>query len=228
MSQAQFLLFFLTSLVVIVTPGQDMLLVMSRAVAQGSRAGIATAAGISTGLLGHTLLAALGLGSILLASELLFTVLKVIGAGYLIYLGVRLVLTRSASLALAQKKTRPLKSLFREGALSNLSNPKITVFYFAFLPQFIAPDAQSPTVLLLLLGATFAVLTFLVKAPVGYFAGALSSWLRARELVLKWLDRASGVVLIGFGLSLPSSSEIKRYFSKASSPRPSHIRKAVI
>lgn len=202
MSEAQIVLFLLTSLVVIVTPGQDMVLVMSRAVAQGSKAGIATAAGVSVGLLGHTLLTALGLGSLLLASELLFTTLKFVGAAYLIYLGLRLVFSHKARLELKQTKSARLDRLFMTGALSNISNPKITIFYFAFLPQFIPADIQNATVLLLVLGASFATLTFLVKGPVGYFAGVLSAWLRARPAVLRWIDRTSGAVLIGLGVRL--------------------------
>jgi threonine/homoserine/homoserine lactone efflux protein len=201
-SESEILVFVLTSLVVIITPGQDMILVMSRAISQGSRAGIATAAGVSTGLLGHTLLTALGLGSLLMASEHLFTVLKVVGAAYLAYLGVRLVLTRHSDLGLRETKPAPLGRLFTQGALSNLSNPRVTVFYFAFLPQFLSSDAPNPARLLLLLGAAFSGLTLLVKAPIGYLAGSLSSWLRARPLVLKWLDRASGLVLIGLAARL--------------------------
>jgi threonine/homoserine/homoserine lactone efflux protein len=202
MSDAQLLLFIITSLVVIITPGQDMILVMSRSITQGSAAGIATAAGVSTGLLGHTLLAGLGLGSILLASETLFIVLKLVGAAYLIYLGIRLLLTRAASLELTGLRNAPLRQLFIEGALSNLSNPKIAIFYFAFLPQFIAADTANPTELLLMLGAVFSLLTFLVKGPVGYFAGALSAWLRARPRVLVGMHRTSGAVLIALGVRL--------------------------
>jgi threonine/homoserine/homoserine lactone efflux protein len=202
MSDAQLVLFVVTSLVVIVTPGQDMILVMSRSIAQGSAAGIATAAGVSTGLLGHTLLAGLGLGSILLASETLFVVLKLVGAAYLVYLGIRLLLTRAASLQLAGLRAAPLRRLFVEGALSNLSNPKIAIFYFAFLPQFVAPDTAHPTGLLLMLGAAFSALTFIVKGPVGWFAGTLSGWLRERPRVLVAMHRTSGAVLVALGVRL--------------------------
>lgn len=92
--------------------------------------------------------------------------------------------------------------LFLTGALSNLSNPEITIFYFAFLPQFVSADAQNPTVLLLALGAGFVALTFLVKGPAGHFTGVLSAWLRARPQVLRWVDRASGAVLVGLGIRL--------------------------
>jgi len=202
MSDAQLILFVVTSLVVIVTPGQDMILVMSRSIAQGSAAGIATAAGVSTGLLGHTLLAGLGLGSILLASETLFVVLKLVGAAYLVYLGVRLLRTKPATLELSGGEAAPLRRLWVQGALSNLSNPKIAIFYFAFLPQFVAPDTAHPTALLLMLGAAFAVLTFLVKGPVGWFAGALSAWLRERPRVLVGMHRTSGAVLVALGVRL--------------------------
>ena len=202
MSDAQLLLFVVTSLVVILTPGQDMILVMSRSIAQGSAAGIATAAGVSTGLLGHTLLAGLGLGSLLLASETLFVALKLIGASYLIYLGIRLLWFRPATLELAGLRVAPLRRLFVQGALSNLSNPKIAIFYFAFLPQFISADTEHPTLVLLILGAVFSLLTFLVKGPVGYFAGALSAWLRARPRVLVGMHRTSGAVLVALGVRL--------------------------
>ena len=179
-----------------------MILVMSRAVSQGPRAGIVTAVGVSIGLLGHTLLAALGLGSLLMASELLFTIVKAVGACYLIYLGVRLLLSRKSKLGLQETEPTHLRRLLAEGAISNISNPKITIFYLAFLPQFFSSDVPNPTQLLIFLGVVFSALTFLVKAPIGYFAGSLSSWLRARPIVLRWLDRTSGIVLIGLGVKL--------------------------
>ncbi len=202
MTEAQIVVFVLASLVLIITPGQDMILVMSRAMSQGPRAGIVTAVGVSIGLLGHTLLTALGLGSLLMASELLFTILKVVGAGYLIYLGMRLLLSRKSELGLQETEPIQLRRLITEGALSNISNPKVTIFYLAFLPQFISSDVPNPTQLLIFLGIVFSGLTFLVKAPIGFFAGSLSSWLRARPIVLRWLDRTSGAVLIGLGVKL--------------------------
>src|SRR5262249_30759508 len=152
----------------------------------------ATAAGVSVGLVGHTILAALGLGAILRTSELLFFVLKLVGAIYLVYLGIGLLRTKQARLATAQASPRSLGKLFADGVLSNLSNPKIAIFYFAFLPQFVSPAAQHPTLTVFVLGVVFAGLTFLIKAPVGVFAGALSTWLRANPSVLTWIYRGSG------------------------------------
>lgn len=202
MIEAAWLLFVATSLLVIATPGQDMILVMSRSVALGPAAGVVTAAGVSIGLVGHTILAALGLGAILRASEMLFTGLKLAGAAYLVWLGIGLLRTRGAELALRGVSARSSVRLFADGALSNLSNPKIAIFYFAFLPQFVPAGAAHPTLSMLALGLVFAGLTFLVKAPVGLFAGLLSGWLRARPRALVWLHRASGAVLVGLGVRL--------------------------
>jgi len=202
MVEASWFVFVVASLVLIATPGQDMILVMSRSVAQGVRAGVVTAGGVSVGLVGHTILATLGLGAILRTSELLFLALKLIGAAYLVYLGIGLLRTKRARLATAGETPRSLGKLFVDGAFSNLSNPKIAIFYFAFLPQFVSPTAQNPTLTILVLGLVFAVLTFLVKAPVGIFAGALSAWLRSRPSVLTWVYRCSGTILLGLGVRL--------------------------
>lgn len=195
-------LFVLASLVLIVTPGQDMVLVMSRSIAQGAPAGVATAAGVSVGLVGHTVLATLGLGALLRTSEWLFLALKLVGAAYLVFLGVQLLRTRQMELAVSGGAPRSLGRLFADGALSNLSNPKIAVFYFAFLPQFVQPGAAHPTLAIFVLGLLFAALTFLVKGPVGLGAGMLSGWLRARPRVLTGLYRTSGAVLVGLGVKL--------------------------
>lgn len=202
MVEASWLLFIVASLVLIATPGQDMVLVMSRSLAQGAVAGVATAAGVSVGLLGHTVLATVGLGAILRTSDWLFLALKLVGAAYLLYLGIGLLLAKRADLALGSVAQRSLRRLFVDGALSNLSNPKIALFYFAFLPQFVPPSAQQPAFSVFVLGVTFAVLTFLVKGPVGVFAGALSGWLRERPSVLTWVYRSSGAILIGLGVKL--------------------------
>jgi threonine/homoserine/homoserine lactone efflux protein len=201
-AEVSWLLFLAASLVVILTPGQDMILVMSRSIGQGPRAGIVTAAGVSVGLVGHTLLATLGLGALLHASEVLFQVLKLIGAAYLVYLGLRLVRTAADRHRLQTVAKRSLPRLFVEGALSNLSNPKIALFYFAFLPQFVSASAPQPALSLLILGIAFAALTFVVKGPIGYGAAVLSGWLRSHPAVLAWINRTTGAVLIGLGLRL--------------------------
>jgi threonine/homoserine/homoserine lactone efflux protein len=152
--------------------------------------------------MGHTILATVGLGALLRTSEWLFAAFKLVGAAYLLYLGFGLLRTKRNDLALGSSSSRSLGRLFFDGALSNISNPKIAVFYFAFLPQFVLPDAQHPMLTIFLLGIVFAVLTFAVKAPVGLFAGALSSWLRSRPSILTWIYRLSGAILVGLGVKL--------------------------
>ena len=202
MPEAHWLLFFVASLVIIATPGQDMILVTSRSIAPGPAAGIATAVGVSTGLLGHTLLATLGLGAILRTSEWLFIGLKRVGAAYLVYLGVMLLRTRDAQLQVRGGGQHSLARLFVDGALSSIAKPKIADFYFAFLPQFVLPGAAHATLTIFVLGLLFTALTFAVKGPVGLFAGLLSGWLRQRPQVLLGIYRSSGVVLVGLGVKL--------------------------
>jgi threonine/homoserine/homoserine lactone efflux protein len=196
------LLFIATSLVIIMTPGQDLVLVLSRGVSQGSKAGIVTAAGVSTGLFGHTILTTVGIGALLMASDLIFSIVKYCGAAYLIYLGVKLLSTNGLPLDVQKSGSASLKRYFVSGALSNVSNPKITIFYFAYLPQFISTEVNEPAMQLFLLGITFALLTFLVKALIGFLAGKFSVWLKTRPNMLKWLDRTSGSILICLGLKL--------------------------
>lgn len=196
-------LFVVASLFVIATPGQDMVLVLSRAMSGGVRAGIVTAAGVSTGLILHTVLATLGLGALLHASDWIFTALKLAGAAYLLYLGVAM-LRASGGLALmagADREQSALRS-FAQGAMSNISNPKVAIFYLAFLPQFVRPDAPRPALSMFVLGVTFAGLTFLTKGPVALFAGLLSDWVQRHPRFLVGLYRTSGVVLLGLGLKL--------------------------
>ncbi len=202
MTDAQIILFIITSLIVIITPGQDMVLVLSRGVTQGSKAGVVTATGVSVGLLGHTVLTAFGLGAFLMVSDVFFTILKFIGALYLIYLGIQLITSKSHQLKLKQSKGNSLKYFFTSGALSNISNPKVTIFYFAYLPQFISSDVDSSTHYLLILGSLFALLTFLVKGPIGYLAGKFSVWITSRPNFLKWIDRTSGAILVSLGVKL--------------------------
>ncbi|WP_282604793.1 LysE family translocator [Pelagibius sp. Alg239-R121] len=202
MIEISWMFFIGASLAVILAPGQDMVLVMSRGMSQGAAAGIATGAGVSVGLLCHTLLAALGLGALVAASELAYSLLKYVGAAYLVYLGLRMILSGVTRLNTQRSSQASLARLFYQGAFSNLSNPKIALFYFAFLPQFVPESAQNPTQVIFLLGVTFAVLTFIIKVPVGYFSGTLSNWFRRHPKALAWVYRSSGAVLIGLGARL--------------------------
>lgn len=196
------LVFIITSVIIIITPGQDMVLVMSRSIAQGQGAGVTTALGVSTGLMGHTLLATFGLGALLMASETLFTLIKFIGAGYLIYIGIQLFRSKEHTLAMKDLPSITYKKMFMQGALSNISNPKITIFYFSYLPQFVIPNGGSETFQLFILGTIFALVTFFIKGPVGYIAGMLAEYIKARPHVLGGIHKTSGLILVGLGIKL--------------------------
>lgn len=207
MLESSILIFIMTSILIILSPGQDMVLVLSRSLALGPRAGMVTAAGVGAGLLGHTALAAFGLGALLQASEQAFTLMKIVGAIYLIYLGFKAFTSPPLDLVVKAQEQNNEWRFFRQGAFSNISNPKIAIFYFAYLPQFVSVDGAQPTDQLLLLGALFAVLTVVVKLPIGYLAGRLSGWVQTRPNVQIWLNRVSGGVLLLMGLRLATDSQ---------------------
>lgn len=202
MVEINWMLFITASVVLILVPGQDMILVMSRSIAQGAAAGLATATGVCSGLVVHTLVAALGVGALIRSSQGLYLGLQLAGAAYLAHLGLQLLRAPQGPLQTHAAAQRRPSRLFVDGALSNLCNPKIAMFYLAFLPQFVAPGATHASLSLLVLGLTFAVLALLVKGPIGIGAAVLSGWLRRHPQSLVWLFRSSGLVLLGLGLQL--------------------------
>lgn len=200
-------LFIMTSVVIILTPGQDMILVMSRSLAQGQKAGVVTALGVSVGLMGHTILATLGLGALLMASDWLFNIIKILGAAYLIYIGYQLLTTKNHTLQTQDLESISYKKMFFQGALSNISNPKITIFYFSYLPQFIVPNGGSEALQLFILGTTFALITFTLKAPIGLVSGLLAFWIKTRPIVLNYIHKTSGAILVLLGIKLALSEK---------------------
>ena len=206
MSNPSLGLYILASLALIATPGQDMIYVITRSLAQGRFAGLCSAVGVCLGILVHTALAALGVGAILQASESLFVLLKWAGAAYLVYLGLRLVLSRDAVRidAAARARVAPL-SLVWQGVLSNVTNPKIVLFFFAFLPQFVDPASAHPTRDLAFLGVLYALLALPVKAGVGLAAGSVSERVLRHPAAMAWMNRVGGGVLIALGLRLAAT-----------------------
>jgi RhtB (resistance to homoserine/threonine) family protein len=189
---------------VILAPGPDTALVTKNALRHGRRAALATSFGVVSGLIAWTLAAALGIAAIVRASETAFTVLKLVGAAYLIYLGVQALRAsrrgHGADIPVGDGPTQQTSRAYRQGLLSNLANPKIAAFFTGFLPQFIAPGV-SVTVPFLLLGAIFVAMTLgwlCVYALMASKAGGLLTRPRVRTA----LDRVTGVVLIGLGLRL--------------------------
>ena len=196
-------LYIVASLALILTPGQDMIYVIGRSLAQGRVAGLCSAIGVIIGILVHTALAAIGVGAILQASETLFTVLKLAGAAYLVYLGIRMVLTREVAIDTSAGGARATRlRLVLQGVLSNVTNPKIILFFFAFLPQFVDPASEHPTRNLIALGVLYALLGLPVKCGVALIAARLSDRMRRTPAALAWMNRACGALLVALGVRL--------------------------
>ncbi len=196
-------LFLTTSLALIATPGPDMIYVVTRGVSQGRRVGLVSAWGTCAGLVFHTALAAAGLSTLLRSSATAFVVVKYVGAAYLIYLGVRALLTRdSFSLAGNATPESGLGKAFFQGVASNVLNPKIALFFLAFLPQFVHPATGSVASQMLVLGLAFTLLALGIFNVIAYFSGAFGELLGRKPAfanVLRWF---TGSVLIGLGLRL--------------------------
>lgn len=198
----QIVLFSLASLVLIFTPGPDIIYVLTRGVAQGRSAALAAALGFSLGNIGHTLLAVCGLSAILASSAVAFTAVKIAGGLYLIYIGWKLW-TADPSITLGgQGEHKAARVIFRQSVLANLLNPKVAIFFLAFFPQFVRPAQGQPALQMTILGMTFVVLTMLGFGLVALGAGALNSRLAARPSLSAWLHKGAGAILMLLGLRL--------------------------
>ncbi len=200
-------LYVAASLALIATPGQDMLYVVSRSLAQGRVAGVCSALGVCLGILVHTALAAIGVGAILRASEGLFLAVKLGGAAYLVYLGARMLVAPAPVNAARASAPRAARlTLVWQGILSNVSNPKIVLFFVAFLPQFVDRASPHPTRDLVFLGVLYAALALPVKAAVGLAAGSFSERILRSSSAFEWMNRAGAAVLIALGVRLAAAS----------------------
>ena len=202
MVEASFVLFLTASLVVIVAPGPDNMLVLTRGVAQGRGAALVSAAGASLGLVVHSVFAAVGLSALLAQSALAFSVVKYVGAAYLIYLGVRALLDREGFAPTRGEAPMGLGEVFTQAVASNVLNPKIAVFFLAYLPQFAGPATGGTAIQLLAFGLTFALLTLAIFSALAVFSGTVGSWLRSRPKLAGGLGWLTGAVLISLGLRL--------------------------
>ncbi len=197
--------FVLSGILLNLTPGIDTMYILGRSISQGVRAGIISALGISTGSLVHTLAAATGLSLVLATSATAFAVVKYCGAAYLIFMGVRMVQNAPAgALATNQLAGRvSYRRLFFAGMLTNVLNPKVAVFFLAFLPQFIAPSSPHPFGSFMLLGATFICSGTCWCLVLAVYAARLSGMMKNNQSkAAKVISRLSGLLFIGIGLRL--------------------------
>ncbi|ACR30176.1 LysE family translocator [Burkholderia glumae] len=197
-----FLLFLAASIAITVAPGPDNLQVLARGISQGRAAGLVAALGFSAGVMFHTTLAAFGVAALLRSSPLAFHVLKLAGAGYLIWIGIKAL--RSQGLAAAATRgPQPLATIFRQSVIGNLLNPKVTLFFVVFLPQFVDTHGAQPVSLQMLeLGVLFMLQSAVVFSAFGLGAGVLGAWLKRRPRAGVWLDRLAGATFIGLGLRI--------------------------
>lgn len=208
-------LFVLSGWLLNLTPGPDVLYIVSSALRSGVRAGIVAALGITAGCFVHIVAAGLGVSALMATSAMAFSVLKWVGAAYLLYVGVRLLLSRAPDAIKIEAGSADsvtaggLKSLFFRGFWTNALNPKVALFFLAFVPQFIAPGAAHPTVAFLLLGVLFN----LNAIPINIGYAVLAAWAAQRTTAIQrgmhWLDRLAGALFVGFGIKLALSAAPK-------------------
>jgi threonine/homoserine/homoserine lactone efflux protein len=199
-----FWLFALASFLLNITPGNDMLYVASRSAAQGVRAGIVSSLGIMAGCLVHLAAAAAGLSVLLARSAMAFDIIKYIGAGYLVYLGVKALLSRKGVDFGRVDGAAPAsyRKLFLQGVLTNVLNPKVALFFLAFLPQFINVQGKHGTEAILLLGTWFDVGGTLVNVAVAVLFGRIGEWLKQHRRWLKVQEKVTGLVLVALGIKV--------------------------
>lgn len=195
-----FLLFLATSMAITFAPGPDNLQVLARGISQGRAAGLVAALGFAAGITFHTTLATLGIAALLRSSPMAFQAIKYAGAAYLIWIGIKAL--RSQGLATAHERpAQPLWSVFRQSVFGNMLNPKVTLFFLVFLPQFIEPHGvQSVAVQMLELGTLFMLQTVVIFSLFGVCAGMIGGWLKRRPRVGVWLDRLAGATFIAIGI----------------------------
>ncbi|MFG3435718.1 LysE family translocator [Nonomuraea sp. NPDC047897] len=197
-------LFLLTTLVAMLTPGPDMLFVLGCGMRGGPRAGLLATAGVAASEAIHVAVAAAGLAALFAAAPIAFTVVRIVGAAYLIYLGVQLIRRRGEGHEEAQVTGggMPGRKAFLSGFLTNLVNPKMVTFTIAFLPQFVSPQLGQVWLQFAILGVLLILLEFAVDGTVGVLAGRIGGWLRRRRAVRRRIDVATGGIFVGLGVKL--------------------------
>ncbi|PET16973.1 homoserine lactone transporter [Bacillus cereus] len=193
--------FLLTGILLNLIPGADTMYIVGRSISQGRKAGVYSVFGIITGSLVHTLLVAFGLSIILTKSIVLFNTIKVIGVIYLVYLGIKMILDKTNVAFQASSNKLNIRKIYIQGLLTSLTNPKVSLFFIAFLPQFIDTKASGPMPFIIL-GLTFTVTGLLWCLFVAYFSSYVTKKLRGNQKVGMILNKITGLIFIGMGLKL--------------------------
>lgn len=194
--------FIMAGLLLNLTPGPDVLYIVGRSVSQGRSAGIVSALGIGVGCLFHVVAAACGFSALMFAWPMAYDLVRYAGAAYLVWLGVRALRSKSIAMDVRIMASTPLWTIFRQGALTNMLNPKVALFFLAFLPQFAEPANGPLAPQILTLGLIFDFNGTLVCLGYALVASRLGDWLKSRYDVSTWLNRLTGGLFVALGLRL--------------------------
>ena len=193
-------LFLVASALLTIAPGPDIVYVLTRGIAQGRRAGFAAALGFATGVVFHTALAALGIAALIRSSEFAFSLVRYAGAAYLVYLGIRTLMSRGGFELNKDNSSIALWTVYKQSVIGNVLNPKVTLFFLSFLPQFINVNAGHVELQMVLLGVLFMLQTVLIFGAVAFFSGVIGDKLRTNSSVADRLNVFAGVIFIALGI----------------------------
>ncbi len=198
-------LFISASVLLALAPGPDNIFVMTQSMTKGAKPGIFVTLGLCTGLIFHTSAVALGVAAIFQTSIIAFNILKLIGAGYLLYLAYMSFMSNSKSKVNASKDDISLFKLYKRGIIMNVTNPKVSIFFLAFLPQFTNPQSGSITLQVFFLGALFMLSALVVFSSIALLAGKLGNWFNRSQNAENILNKVAGTIFAGLAIKLALS-----------------------
>jgi threonine/homoserine/homoserine lactone efflux protein len=193
-------LFIAASTLLALAPGPDIIYVLTRAVSQGRKAGIAAALGFATGCIFHTVLAAVGVAALIRSSELAFDIVRYAGAAYLVWIGIQALRHRSSFSVEGASDARALATIYKQSVIGNILNPKVTLFFLAFLPQFVNAQAGNIGLQMTILGVLFMGVTIVVFGAVAIFAAMIGDWVRRKPAIGERLNVFAGITFIALGV----------------------------
>jgi len=193
-------LFLAASALLAIAPGPDVIYVLTRGIAQGPKAGLAAAFGFASGCIFHTLLAALGIAALIRSSDWAFDAVRYAGAAYLVWIGIQALRHRSAFSIEGASDAKALAVIYKQSVIGNMLNPKVTLFFLAFLPQFVNTAAGNVEWQMALLGILFMGITIVVFGAVALFSGWIGDWVRRKPVIGERLNVFAGITFIALGI----------------------------
>lgn len=208
-SLAHWVTFFTAAVLLNLSPGPDMAFILAQTAKRGVRSGFSAMFGIWTGAFVHVVFAALGLSAVLATSAVAFSTVKWVGAGYLIWLGIQALRSRGIQMVVTgQSSPKGLTKIFRQGVLVAELNPKVAIFFLAFLPQFVEPGAGPVSAQLFIHGVLIIVVAAFIEPPLIVIGGKLTGYLSNNRKVSKWMDRGLGALFVWLGIKLATSDRL--------------------